>query len=62
MTGVPAKGDLVHCRQCGRKILLERKFSNGVDYTIEIAATCWECLDKKAQRSSKKRYYLTVQV
>ena len=50
-------GRLIKCSKCGRKILVERGLF-GVNHTLEIFATCWDCLDGQARRRAIERYDL----
>lgn len=54
---LPVPGSLVKCSKCGREILVERGLI-GVDHTIEIFVTCWECLDTGTKQKAIKKYKL----
>jgi len=55
----PVEGELVKCKKCGRKILVERPMF-GIDHTIKTLVTCWDCLDPKVQERTKARYALDI--
>ena len=55
--GIEVVGRLVKCSKCGREILVERGLF-GVNHTLEITATCWDCLDRQAQKGAIERYKL----
>lgn len=50
-------GRLVECSECGREILVERGLI-GVNHTLEVIATCWDCLDGQARKRAIERYKL----
>jgi hypothetical protein len=54
---LPVYGQIVHCRTCGRRLLVERVLI-GVNHTVETVVTCWDCLDKAAQEQARQRYQL----
>ena len=52
-------GQLVKCEKCGRKILVERALL-GVNHTLDIKATCWECLTSKAKGKASRACQLPL--
>lgn len=54
---LPVVGTLISCPKCGRKILVERGLI-GIDHSIEIFVTCWQCLNKKAQDKARNKYQI----
>jgi|GEM_PF-2574353 len=55
----PVVGKLVKCSKCDRRILVERGLI-GVDHTIGIYVTCWDCLESEGQKKVKERYDLEI--
>jgi hypothetical protein len=53
----PVVGRLVECGKCKRKILVERALM-GVDHTLNLFATCWDCLKEERKDWARKRYGL----
>lgn len=51
-------GSLEKCEVCGREILVER-IVNGVNHTLQVIITCWECLSKEAKQKAKGMYRVT---
>ena len=56
----PVVGKLACCHKCGRKILVERALI-GVNHTLDVIATCWECLDEETQEKAKDTYKLKAE-
>ena len=57
---LPVVAKLVKCSKCGRRILVERGLI-GVDHTIGIYATCWDCLESEGQKKVKETYGLEIE-
>ena len=48
-------GEIKNCGKCQRKILVERVMC-GVNHTIGIIITCWDCLPSEAIDKARKLY------
>ncbi|MEW6618953.1 MAG: hypothetical protein AB1422_06340 [bacterium] len=53
----PVRGSILECPKCKRKILVERALF-GIDHTLSLSVTCWDCLNKDQQEWANKRYGL----
>jgi hypothetical protein len=53
----PMTGKLLACSKCQKKILVERGLI-GVDHTVALTATCWECLTEDQQITARERYQI----
>lgn len=58
---LPVVGQIVHCRKCERKLLVERALI-GTNHTVDTHVTCWDCLDKATQARAQQLYHLHVNV
>lgn len=57
MQELPSVGVLKECSGCGKLILVERGLI-GINHTVFIKATCWDCLNPKAKERAQKMYSL----
>ena len=52
----PIAGEIVECRKCGRRLLVERVLM-GTDHTMAIHIICWDCLDDGGEEKVKEFYH-----
>jgi hypothetical protein len=51
----PVVGNVLGCKKCDRKILVERALF-GIDHTLDTIVVCYDCLDEDHQKKANEAY------
>jgi len=54
----PITGEIVECRKCGRRLLVERVLM-GTDHTLSLNIICWDCLDIGGEEKVREFYHFS---